>query len=380
MKTADLLKLFGESATDLLSRYRTDIFFRTKWNVILLQIGFGLGAIALFWVTLQAAQHNIAAAIAGGFADIVNTDGVITAERVLERISEARQYEFLKLFGIALFAALFFGYFVSRATLSPAKQALTSQKRFISNIAHELRTPLSVIKTNSEVMLLDDALPQDTRQSLTENIEEVDRASEIINNLLSLDGYLSRQQLQFKEVDFGRVVDNAIKQTRPLALNRQQDLTVRKRGEYRQVIGNETALEQVVINLIRNAIAHTPVKGSVLVSVEPDYQGFIELEVRDTGSGIARKDLYHIFEPYYRGIESRTRGKGGSGLGLTIVSEIVKSHQGKISVKTAVDKGTTVTVKIPCPIPQQAPAGLTEEPENDARDEVAMDFTQSRRL
>jgi len=347
MRTAGLLRRSAGLAIELTNRYRSDIFLRTKLHVIALQVVFGISIVIVFWVALGTAQENISTAIASGITDIINSDSTVSGEDILARIQETRQLEVAKMFLISIFAAGFFGYFVSRATLSPAKNALAAQKRFISNIAHELRTPLSIIKTNAEVMLLEDSVPKDAQEILSQTVREVDRSAEIINNLLSLNAYLNPTEILLKEVDFAAVVKLGVHKIAELAASKHIDLRAASNSSRCIVLGNETALEQVTINLLRNAITHTPRNGNISVLVEPDHDGFIALTVKDSGSGIARKDIYHIFEPYYRAETSRSREKGGSGLGLTIVSEIVHMHHGKIHVDSTLGKGTTIIVQIP---------------------------------
>lgn len=365
-------------ATALWHRYRTDIFFQARWNVIGLQIVFGITAFALFWVALQNAQQNISTAIAQGIVNIVSSGGQITGTVVLEQIQATRESEFLKLIIVTVLVAGLFGLFVSRATLLPARSALAAQKRFISNVAHEVRTPLSIIKTNTEVLLMDESIRASTRTVLDETIEEVDRASETLHNLLSLDLYLQQSQvLEFETVKLDEVATAAVQKMKKLTHNRDLLVKVRKLGKYLKVRGNRAALEQVMINLLRNAVAHTPDGGSITVTVAPDYRGFIMLTVQDTGSGIDRKDLPHIFEPYYRAETSRVRTTGNSGLGLTIVSEIVKLHGGQIAVQTKKGKGTTFTVHIPCAAPQQLMMnGVHPAVNGSYADEMTLDFSK----
>lgn len=373
----NLLKQFEGWATDLWSRYRSDIFFRTEWNVIALQVLFGVAVLIVFWVILQSVQENIGQAMAESIAQIIQ-DGELPAEAdILAEIEITRTQELFKLFLVAMLFAIVFGYIISHVTLSPARSALESQKRFISNIAHELRTPLSIIKTNTEVLLMRPDTNDHTREKLGETIEELDRSSDIINNLLSLDSYLQPNRVEFHNVDLGKVADEAVKKLESLAQSKGVGLSLKKSGSYRLVWGSTTALEQVAVNLIRNSITHTPEDGHVVITVTPDYRGHISLTVRDTGEGIRQKDLFHIFEPYYRGEDSRIRGSASSGLGLTIVSEIVKSHHGKISVKSAEGRGTVVTILLPCGT--EPPATIREaiaEADVEFEDEVAVDFSR----
>ena len=343
-------------------------------HVISLQVAFGFGVFLLFWFALQQVQQHISESIASGIIDIVASHGTVTAAGIMARIEQTREAEFIRLFVISFGAALFFGILIMRATLSPAKNALAAQKRFIGNIAHELRTPLSIIKTNTEVLMLEHQEDKELHATLQENVSEVDRASDIINNLLSLNTYLDPGRIKFTETDMIPVVKDAVHALRQLAERKKIDITVHTRGEYHTVLGNETALEQVVINIIRNAISHTPANGAISITLEPDYLGSIVTTIQDTGSGIAQVDLLHIFEPYYRAESSRVRAKGGSGLGLTIVSEIVKAHRGTIAVQSAIGHGTSVKVAIPC-APAKDGADARDKKAKADSETVTMDFS-----
>jgi signal transduction histidine kinase len=164
--------------------------------------------------------------------------------------------------------------------------------------------------------------------------------------LLTFSNLVHPEKIKFGAVNMGDVIDTSVKKLEELVKKRGVQLTVDKISP-NAVLGNVTALEQITINLIKNAIAYNREGGSVNVSVGPDYKGNIVLEVRDTGIGISQDDLIHIFEPFYRAERSRNRQSGSTGLGLTIVSELVKLHYGKISVSSYEKKGTTVTVLLP---------------------------------
>ncbi|MBX4191921.1 HAMP domain-containing histidine kinase [Candidatus Parcubacteria bacterium] len=224
------------------------------------------------------------------------------------------------------------------------------EKLFISNVAHELRTPLAIIKTETEVALLYDKVPLELRKSFKSIVVELDRISEIINNLLSLNTLSRPEQMHFGHIDLYPLVHSIVRRHLPLAKERGIALMVRKEG-FRAVWGNSIALEQVVNNLIKNALAYTPkhAGGKVTVTINPAPENTVKLSVTDTGIGIAQDDLNHIFEPFYRADTSRTRRiqKSGSGLGLTIVNEIVRAHHGKIEIESIERQGTSVSVYLP---------------------------------
>src|SRR5262249_2906378 len=149
--------------------------------------------------------------------------------------------------------------------------------------------------------------------------------------------------IPFDSVDLAKIVNRVVDKLSYLAANKRLKLRIQIRRE-RAVWGNASALEQITMNIVKNALQHTRT-GEIVIGVEPTNEGMMELYVRDTGSGIKRDDLTRIFEPFYRGDRARTRNGGtGSGLGLAIVSELVRLHHGRISVKSTPGKGTTVTI------------------------------------
>lgn len=293
--------------------------------------------------------------------------------RALERALETVEVNdlLIPLLGL-LVVVLVFGYVIAHIALKPTRDALSSQKQFIGNVAHELRTPLAIVKTNMEVALLDDGIDSDLRRTLRDNVDELDRSADIINNLLSLNTLLNPADIPFVTVDLGRVAEEAHAKLAALADRRGVRLTVQKK-DFVLVRGNETALLQVALNVIKNALNHTPKGGKVDVRIEPDYRGYIELAVRDTGVGIAPEDLLHIFEPFYQADRSRSGKHRGSGLGLTIVSEIIKLHGGKIYMRSTPEHGTLATIAIPC--------ATKEDPREtvlaDSEEQVTMDFSRS---
>lgn len=264
-------------------------------------------------------------------------------------------------------------YLIARIALSPTRSALESQKQFIGNVAHEIRTPLSIIKTNTEVALMSEGVERGTRAILHSTIEELDRISEIINNLLSLSASVRPERIEFRDLDVGPIVRRVIRKLTDLAEKKRLEIIARM-SERRIVWGNAAALEQIAMNLVKNAITYSPEGGRVIVTIEPVHPNHIEFTVQDFGIGIPRKDLFRIFEPYYRADPSRRRGDGGSGLGLTIVSELVKLHGGKITVRSAEKRGTIVTVHLPAGRISLDPSDVPSRRGVDDAGEVTVDY------
>jgi signal transduction histidine kinase len=368
-------KRFAASAIGFARRYRSDPFFHTEVNIIGLQILFALGIVVLIAASFNLLDKDLDKVIVQGMNAGRNAgSSAVLPPDILAQMQSVRMQHFSLIVGVILITTLVFAYLIARITLAPTRNALSSQKQFIGNVAHELRTPLAIIKTNTEVALMGKDVSAELRKTLEGTVEELDRTSEIINNLLSLSASIRPERMEFKDVNLGEVVYRVLEHLRGLSDPKHLEIEARI-SEQRTVLGNAVALEQIVMNVIKNAITHTPRDGRILVAVEPVYPNHMEFTVQDSGSGIARKDLFRIFEPYYRGDPSRKRG--GSGLGLTIVSELVKLHNGKITVRSAEARGTTITVLLP--VGRQAPGidGVVKrDPEHAS--EVAVDFSQSR--
>ena len=307
------MRQFAEWAIASQEKYRNDLFFRTTLQIITLQSLLVVVCLAAFVFSLYNPGDEWYA------------------------------------FGGVLILSGLCGTLLARFTLSPARDTLRYQKLFISNVAHELRTPLSVIKTSTEVGLIDDSLPPIVKETFNDILKELDRVSEIINNLLSLNALTRPERMQFGNIELGPLVESIAKRHALLANERGIKLNLKKDG-YTTVWGNATALEQIIANLVKNAISYTPKgsSGSVTVEVRPEGNMML-LSVSDTGIGISQEDLFHIFEPFYRADMSRVRKikKSGSGLGLTIVNELVRVHHGKIQIQSALRRGTHVHVYLP---------------------------------
>lgn len=295
------------------------------------------------------------------------------AGSVAKRLENLQANNVMTLSLIVIAVTIAAGYIVGRIVLAPTRSALESQKQFIANVAHELRTPLSNIKTNTEVALLDPDTREVTRKVFASTVEELDRISDILNNLLSLSASVRPERMRFRDEDLGPIIENSMRKLRELWEPKHLEMTARM-SERRLVWGNAAALDQVVTNILKNAIMYTPRGGHIAITLEPVQPDFMELTVRDSGIGIARKDLFRIFEPFYRAERSRTRAKGGTGLGLPIVSELVRIHRGKITVRSIEGHGTIVTVLLPAG--KQSPdATVVPEKTRENVSEIAVDFS-----
>lgn len=330
-------------------RYRHDIFYRTGWNVVLLQIGFTTLLLVLVAFALSSLYEDVVLNLIRTFTEALTskTVPVLDGAAIVENLEYTKNRNVVLAGTGVLMLASIFGYLVTRLALTPTRNALESQKQFVGNIAHELRTPLSIIKTNTEVALLNENVSKDMREMLDSNVEELNRISDIINNLLSMNRLIRPEKIAFTNIDLHSIIERVTSALDGFAKRKGIEVAIDEQGQ-QQVWGNASGVEQIIMNVAKNAINYTPQDGRIRIAVEPNYQGEVDITISDTGMGIPEKDLIHIFEPFYRGDSSRNRQSGaGSGLGLAIVHELVKLHKGRISIRSAVGQGTAVQITLP---------------------------------
>lgn len=341
-------KPFVAWGIDLLDKYRSNIYFRTKCNIIGLQVGFVVFITVLFWYVLEHTQDAILTEMLRSVALLLQEPAGTVATRLPLMVTNIRLEGVSALFiGLVATGALF-GALIASVTLRPAGQALEMQRRFIGNVAHELRTPLSVLKTNTEVALLTENPPPSLRAVLAENIEELDRMAGIINNLLSFNAMFRPERMEFHKVNLYDVVVHSVQLLADLSKGRGVDVQVVQEdtnGGY-HVDGNDVGLEQLVTNLVKNGIMYTPAHAGkrVTVTLRRPSAAHVELVVEDTGIGIPKKDLHHVMDPFYRVDKARSRSQGASGLGLAIVREVARLHRANVHILSTPKKGTKLVI------------------------------------
>jgi len=338
---------------------------------------FSLFILAAVAISSSYLYHNVITTMSEAIQESIALESPSTqiATIVVEKLESLQTNNILTLSLIVIAVTVVTGFIVGRSVLAPTRSALESQKQFIANVAHELRTPLSIIKTNTEVALLDPQTRESTRQVFASTVEELDRISDILNNLLSLSASVRPERMRFRDEDLGPIIENSMRKLRELSEPKRLEISARM-SERRLVWGNAAALDQIVTNVLKNAIMYTGRGGHIGITLEPVHPDFMELTVRDSGIGISRKDLFRIFEPFYRTERSRTRAKGGTGLGLPIVSELVRIHRGKITVRSIEGHGTIVSVLLPAG--KESPdAEAHPEKSRENMSEIAVDFSSN---
>lgn len=219
---------------------------------------------------------------------------------------------------------------------------------FIANVSHELRTPIAMLQGYSEAIIDDIAASEEEKKEFAKIIyDETLRIGRLVNELLDLArmeaGHIS---LVRDDVPIQPFIERVTNKFHGLAKESNVDLSCEVNTVYDKVFMDTDRIEQVLTNLIDNAIRHTSKDGYVKVKLKDSNNG-CEIQVEDNGSGIPEEDLPFVFERFYKADKARTRGKSGTGLGLAIAKNIVEAHNGNISVRSKVGQGTTFSFFLP---------------------------------
>ena len=231
--------------------------------------------------------------------------------------------------------------------LGRLKQLDESREEFVSNVSHELKTPMTSMKVLADSLLEQDNVPVEMYQEFMGDIaKEIDRENQIITDLLSLVKMdKSGQNINIQPVNINDLLEQILKRLKPIAEKKNVEMVLES---FRPVSAeiDETKFSLAVSNLVENAIKYNHDNGWVHVSLNADHKYFY-IRVEDSGIGIPEEDQAHIFERFYRVDKSHSREIGGTGLGLAIARNAVIMHRGSIKVYSNEGEGTTFTVRIP---------------------------------
>ena len=217
-------------------------------------------------------------------------------------------------------------------------------RRFIADASHELRTPLTSIRGYSEMLRRGAGeSPEDSAVARRRIEQESVRMSALVDDMLLIARLDQGRPLENKPVDLQAIARDAVADARAVAP--QRDIKLDAPGTV-VVTGDDTRLRQVVGNLVRNALVHTPSSSPIEIAVSTQ-NGSAELSVTDHGPGLKPEDRDRIFEPFYRADASRSRDSGGAGLGLSIVTAVVSAHGGQVRLKETEGGGATFEVELP---------------------------------
>jgi len=231
--------------------------------------------------------------------------------------------------------------------LSRLEAAFQRITQFTADASHELRTPVSVMRTNAEIILRKPRSEQEYREALSKILDESEKVSRLIEQLLLLARADSGSAaLQMTRSDLKSAVQNACREASVLAEAKHLKFSESIPEKSVWVQGDSASLERLFMILLDNAVQYTSSGGQIEVHLDA-ADGFAVADVRDTGTGIAKEDIGHIFDRFYRADRARSRESGGTGLGLAIGRWIAEAHHGEIRVESEPAKGSTFQVRIP---------------------------------
>jgi len=248
---------------------------------------------------------------------------------------------------IGMVSIIVASYFLARRAMIPIQAAWEKQQQFVADASHELRSPITGIYSNAELMLRH---PQQTIEEQSHRVntimKESMRMTKLISSLLTLArSDANKAELQMAPVNISEVAEVVAEHFKPLEEINKVNLTIDIKPNI-ELIADKERLHQLIVILLDNAFKYTPEGGQILLSCDKDEKSVL-LVVQDSGCGISTEHLPHIFDRFFRGDKARSRDNGGTGLGLAIAKWIVDKHGGKIAVESEYGQKTRFQVSIP---------------------------------
>ena len=245
------------------------------------------------------------------------------------------------------FVIILAGYYLARRALVPIKASWDKQQQFVTDASHELRTPIAVIKTNTELLLHH---PEHTIEEESVRIagilKESTRMGKLVATLLTLARADSNQiEMDFRGVELPDLLRDIVEQIQPIAEMKEIQISTEIDPRI-EIKGDRERLHQLFVILLDNAVKYTPAQGRIRIASHI-LKGSVHVSIQDTGIGISKEDIPFIFERFYRGSKVRSRDDGGSGLGLAIAKWIIEKHGGKIHVASVKGEGTQFNLQLP---------------------------------
>lgn len=318
---------------------KNNIFQKARIKLTIYYVAIMMAILALFSSVLI---YTVELKIRQGFRDrIIVTE--VEGDPVQNTSDDIEMLIYL-VDGILLIIIGFSSYFLAGKTLKPIKEALDSQKKFSADASHDLRTPLAIMMTESEVALQNkNPKVEELQSTIGSNLEEAKKMSKLVTDLLLISrGEQENSLNNFITTDLHSFTEKIVEKFTRQAKDKNLTLEI---SEYKKadILLEPSMFERAISNILQNAINYTK-EGGIKVEIKEDSKNII-LSIADTGVGIASADLPFVFDRFYKAEHSRN-DKSGSGLGLSIAKQIIKKHKGDIFVESTVGTGTVVTVKI----------------------------------
>jgi len=322
-------------------KWRRDEFFAARLK---LTAAYTMTAGALLGVFSYLLYGTLLKEIGDSFEGNFSTE--VAQQLAFQRVADALQARILFADTIVLTIVIIFGFIMTKLALRPIKKALDSQRRFVADAAHELRTPLAVMKTEIEVALRgEENFSLSAKKIMSSTLEEIDDLTLLSNDLLEIaKGQINKGQAVHLSIT--KLVRQTTERLRSLAEEKHIIIKDTVREEF-FTEGNPAALERAFYNVIHNAITYTPDGGNIDISIHK-HRSIVDITVADSGIGISPEHITHIFDPFYCADPSRTFG--GSRLGLAIIKATIEQCGGHVAIESTLGKGTRVIISLPLAI------------------------------
>jgi signal transduction histidine kinase len=353
------LKQLLALATASKRNYQSNIFIRTWWNIVIFHTFFVIVMVVVFGYILYYTKLNIFTTL-NKILQTILQGGTVDADAIAQASAQLDQINMLIMAGMVGFAIIT-GIIAAHITLVPTRDEFAQRKKFITAVAHELRTPLAVLRTSNEVALYDTKDQDSMREVLLGNIEETRHIANILNNLVIFSRVGAEESLTFEPIDISTIVSLVVKKL-SLFAKKHSVTIVYEQTSLPHIHANSTALEQIFYNLVKNAIIYSKPEGGVVIIRTLSNSTTLSISFTDTGIGMSRRNLRHIFEPFYRANPDDSQVASGTGLGLSLVFEIMKLHKGAISVESTQGEGTQFTLQFPL----SSASAMKEQPRSNS--------------
>jgi signal transduction histidine kinase len=274
-----------------------------------------------------------------GKVTVHNVDGTVVD---VDEIVEVLVYY---IDGILILIIAFLSYFLAGKTLEPIEENFDEQKKFYADVSHDLRTPIAIIATESEVALQNsDNKVKDFKKVIESNLEEARKMSKLVSDMLMISRGGEKSIVnKFVSIDLHNFVKKIVSKMEMQAEKKGLKLVL---GESKKIMVKiyTSDFERVIMNVLQNAINYTEI-GSIRVYVTDDNKK-AHILISDTGVGIKEEDLPFVCDRFYKAEHSRG-DEGGFGLGLSISKQIIEQHNGSLNIKSEINVGTTIVITIP---------------------------------
>lgn len=266
------------------------------------------------------------------------------SDLIIKRTADMLQGRLLIIDITILSIVVMFSFFLTKKTLSPIRDNIEKQKRFVADASHEMRTPIAVMISGLEVSLRNKNLDlESAKQTLIETLEEMKDFSKLSSHLLDISRYDAGVQVNFENIDLAKIVEEVVQKIKVLAEAKKINITCDMEADT-MIKGNSMELSRVFLNLLHNSIKYTEAGGTITVVGNKRNKKYL-VTITDTGVGMNKDLIDRVFIPFVQGDLSRSLG--GAGLGLTLAKRIVENHKGIVQIQSEIGKGTVVTVSLP---------------------------------